>query len=201
LSYWFKAIINTGLVTHFQLNNQGGIMSDFFDRVTSDQDIFKKLLGKIPGFDGYIERGNRRNSDKILRETIAARFEEYWQRISSLQRDFIKQGELNMVTDLEAAAIKLRQFIDRIKTASYGYAGFFDAIKIKEEDLARIYQFDMALVDLGEEVSRAIDNVESSIGTDGLPAALRNVTNMAQKCVDAFEKRGEVMMGIAPTAE
>ncbi len=35
-------------------------MSDLFDQVTGDQDIFKKLASKIPGFDGYIERQNRR---------------------------------------------------------------------------------------------------------------------------------------------
>ena len=35
-------------------------MSDLFDKVTSDQDPFTKILGKIPGFKGYIERTSRR---------------------------------------------------------------------------------------------------------------------------------------------
>jgi hypothetical protein len=39
------------------------------------------------------------------------------------------------VDDLEGAAIKLRQFIDRVRTASYGYAGFFDAVKVRSEEL------------------------------------------------------------------
>ena len=102
-------------------------MSDLFDRVLKDQDIIKKLIGKIPGFDGYIERANRRMTDKIVREQIANTFEELWQRLSGLQVDFINQGEIKYVDDLEAAAIKLRQFIDRIRTAAYGYSGFFDA--------------------------------------------------------------------------
>ena len=61
-------------------------MDDLFDRVTSEQDIFKKLLSKIPGFKGYIERTNRRSSDKLLRDLIADRFEEQWKAISALQR-------------------------------------------------------------------------------------------------------------------
>jgi len=35
-------------------------MSDLFDQVTSDQDPIKKLMSKIPGFKGYIERATRR---------------------------------------------------------------------------------------------------------------------------------------------
>lgn len=169
-------------------------MSDLFDRVTGDQDIFKKLLEKIPGFDGYIERHNRRMSDKLLREKVADDFEGLWQRLSALQRDLIDQGELELIDDLESGAIKLRQFIDRVRTASYGYTGFFDSVKINKEDLARVYQYDLELLNLHDIVSAAIDNVEASLGTEGLPAALRNVKRVTRDCVEAFEKREQVMM-------
>jgi hypothetical protein len=170
-------------------------MSDLFDRVTGHQDLFTRILAKLPGFSGYIERQNRRQADKILREAIADRFQEQWQRISGLQRDLIRQGQLQYAGDLEAAALKLRQFIDRVRTASYGYAGFFDAIKINEQELARVYQYDLALLTMNEEIGSAIDNVERSIGTDGLPAAIRHLTNRAQEAVDAFNRRTEVMIG------
>jgi hypothetical protein len=162
----------------------------------SEQDPIKKILAKIPGFKGYIERGDRRMSDKLLREKVADEFEALYQRISSLQRDLISQGELNYVDDLEASALKLRQFIDRVRTASYGYAGIFDAIKIKQEELAQVYQYDYALLALSDEVRSAIDNVEASIGTEGLDAAIRHLTSVSQQCVDAFNKRSEVMQGI-----
>src|SRR5450759_4003086 len=105
-------------------------MSDLFERVTNDQDIYKKIMSKIPGFSGYIERQNRRASDKLLREAVANRFETLWQRVSSLQRDLIIQGVMSYVPSMEAAAFTLRQFIDRLRTASYVYSVFFDAIKI-----------------------------------------------------------------------
>lgn len=174
-------------------------MSELFDRVTADQDIFKKILSKVPGFSGYIERQNRRSSDKLLRETIAGHFEKSWQRISALQKDLISQGNIEYVDDLESSAIKLRQFIDRVRTASYGYSGFFDAIKVNEAELANVYQYDYTLLQLEDTVNHAIDNVETSIGSDGLPAAIRNLTNAARQCVDAFDKRTEVMLGIGST--
>ena len=131
----------------------------------------------------------------MLRETIATRFEALWQRISGLQKDLINQGGILYVDDLESAALKLRQFIDRVRTASYGYAGFFYAVKINEEELAQVYQYDLVLLEAESEVSRAIDNVEASLGTDGLPAAIRNLNTVAQHCIETFNRREEVFVG------
>jgi len=170
-------------------------MSDLFGRITDNQDVIRKLLSKIPGFNGYIERENRRASDKLLREAIADRFEQQWQRISALQTELISTGGIMFVDDLERAAIKVRQFVDRIRHASYGYAPFFDAVKIREEELAKVYEYDLTLLNSVDEVGRAVDNVETSIGTDGLPASIRNLTSLAQQAVDAFNLRSEVLMG------
>jgi len=172
-------------------------MNDIFDKVAEDRDPIKNLITKIPGFQGYVERGDRRMSDKLLRETIANEYEAHYQRISGLQRDLISQGGLAYIDDLENAAIKLRQFIDRVRTASYGYAGLFDAIKIKEEELATIYQYDSALLEKGTTVSAAIDNVESSIGTDGLPASIRHLISVSQECIEIFDKRSNALKGLA----
>ncbi len=168
-------------------------MSDLFDKITGNQDIFKKLASKIPGFNGYIERQNRRAADKVLRETIASHFEELYKKVSALQEDFISQGEILYVDDLEKAAIKIRTFIDRIKTASYGYSGFFDAMKINEDELKQVYEYDLSMVELEDEVSRAIENVEASMGSDGLQAAIRNLIKKAAECVEIFNKRDEVI--------
>lgn len=175
-------------------------MDDILQRVTGEQDFFKKILGKIPGFKGYVEREDRRAADKLLRESIADQFEKLWERISALQREAISNGNLEIIDDLEAASLKLRQFIDRVRTASYGYAGFLDAIKVNTEELDQIYQYDAQLLDLESEISSAVDNVEGSFGTDGLPAALRHLTTLAQGCVDAFDQRKNVIVSMSGSA-
>jgi len=176
-------------------------MNDILQRVSSEKDFFKKILEKVPGFQGYVERSERRQADKLLRESIAESFDSLWGRISALQRQAISDGNIEMIDDLEAPALKLRQFIDRIRTASYGYAGFFDSIKVRTEELDEIYRYDYALLASEAEVGRAIDNVESSMGTDGLPAALRHLTQLAQDSLDAFEKRKEVIIQMVETQD
>jgi hypothetical protein len=172
-------------------------MDDILQKIESEQDFFKKILGKLPGFQGYFERRERRAADKLLRESIAERFDNLWGRISAIQREAISGGNIELIDDLEGAAIKIRQFIDRIRTASYGYAGFFDAIPVRTNELNQIYQYDYQLLEKEDEVSRAIDNVESSLATDGFPAAIRHLTNLAQDCIDAFEKRKEVILSMS----
>lgn len=172
-----------------------------FNKVSSDEDPFKRILHKIPGFKGYLDRQNRRDADKLLRETVASRFEEMWQRVSRLQTEFIKSGEIASVDDLESAAIKLRTFADRVHRATYGYSSLFEAVKINEAELNRLYDYDAGLLNLVDEVSRAIDNVEASVGTDGLPAAIRHLTNQAQQAIDIYNRREEVFLSPGPTGQ
>lgn len=167
-----------------------------FGKVTEDMDPFKKILNKVPGFGGYIERQKRRDSDKLIREYIFDQFRELETRVSRTQRDFISQGEIKYVDDLEATAIKLRTFADRIKTAARGYSGLFDAVNINEAELTQLYEHDASMLDFVDEISHAIDNVESSVGSDGLPAAIRHLESKSEECIQAFNDRESVILGL-----
>lgn len=171
-------------------------MSDFFEKVSSQADPFKKLLSYIPGFSGYIERQNRREADKVLRDTVARRFEELWSRASNLQIELVNNGMIKHVDDMEKATLSMRTFIDKISKAARGYSGMFDAIKINEKELEAIYQFDVAFFALGEQVTGALDNVEASLNDEAaLPAAIRNLTSLSRLAVETFERRSEVVTG------
>jgi len=169
-------------------------MSDPLGKITEGKDLIGKIRNFIAGFVGYVDRENRREADKLLRETTAKRYEELWSRISELQRQFVSDGKLEMVDDLEASAIKLRAFIDRIKGASYGYTGFFDAVRIHSEELERIYEYDFELLEGAQNLTNAIDNVAASIDTDGLPAAIRHLVSLSQEAIDTYNRRDEVIL-------
>jgi hypothetical protein len=169
-------------------------MSDPLGKITEGKDLLGKIRNFVSGFVGYFDRENRREADKLLRQTIAGRYEEQWGRLSEIQRQLISGGQLEYVDDLEAAAIKLRTFVDRIKGASYGYAGFFDAVRINKAELEKIYQYDLALLENSQKISQAVDNVSASIGTDGLAAAIRNVVSLSQEVIDTYNRRDEVIL-------
>lgn len=169
------------------------IKDQVYQNVTGSMDIFKKISSKIPGFKGYVERQNRRDSDKLLRDTIYRRFRELEGRITDLQVEFVNQHELKYTDDLEKAALRLRTFADRVRTAPRGYSSLFEAVKINEKELEKLYEYDATLLDKSEEIGQAIDNVQASVGTDGLPAAIRNLQTLSKECVNAYDRRQEVV--------
>lgn len=168
-------------------------MDDLFSKIGDEQNLFEKLASKIPGFGGYLKEEQRRTADKMLRETLAGRYEEQWQRISSIQRRMVEELMMDDLDKMETPALKLRTFIDGMKTAAYGYGSFFDAVKVNDAELQKLYAYDYALLEGVSRVAAAVDNVEASLGTDGMPAAIRNLTTVAGECVTAFDRRKEVL--------
>jgi hypothetical protein len=174
--------------------NQEQQMSDPLGKITAGEDLLGKIRNFLAGFVGYVKRENRREADKSLRSTIASRWEDQWGRISQIQREMVSAGQLEFVDDLEAAAIKLRAFVDRVKGASYGYAGLFDAVRINDAELTKLYEYDLALLESVDKLASAVDNVEASLGTDGLPAAIRNLVALSQGAIDTYNRRDEVIL-------
>jgi hypothetical protein len=170
-------------------------MSDLFDTVKGGQDIFKKLLSYVPGFSGYIERTNRRAADKLLREQVALKYNELAARTSRLQKDIADAGQIDFLDEMDSVGLKMRTFADRIKNASYGYSGFFDAIKINEKELEKIYAFDTAFFMLADQISSGLDNVESAVAGDGLKAAIRAVNDLARQAGETYDRRYETISG------
>lgn len=170
-------------------------MSDLFETVKGGQDIFKKLLSYVPGFSGYIERSNRRAADKLLRDQVALKYTELAGRITGLQKDFADAGQIDFIDDIDSVGLKLRTFADRIKYASYGYSGFFDAVKINQNELTQVYTFDTAFFELAGQISNGLDNVEAAIGGDGLKAAIRAVNDLARQVVETYDHRYQVITG------
>lgn len=170
-------------------------MDDLLSRLRAEQDVFKQLAAYVPGFSGYVDRQNRRAADKLLRETVARQFEDLWKRLSSLQVDLVQRGQIELMDEIERAALQLRTFTDRIKTASYGYSGFFDAIKIDSAELERLYQYDLAFFELTKEIQQALDALGNALDDPAaLSQSIRQLVALATQANQVFDHRQEVVM-------
>jgi hypothetical protein len=170
-------------------------MSDLFETVKGGQDIFKKLLSYIPGFNGYVERTNRRAADKLLRDQVALRYSELVKRLSGMKKDLVDAGQFDALEEIDSIGLKLTTFADRIKNASYGYSGFFDTVKINEKELAQLYTFDTAFFVLADQIASGLDNVAVAIGGEGLKSAIGAVNSLALQAGETFDKRYQVITG------
>jgi hypothetical protein len=168
-------------------------MSDLFDKIKDERNIFEKIASFIPGFGGYMNKDSRREADKMLRDAIVNRLGEQLTRLQAIQTDLISNGGIEYVDDVGTAVTRLQTFSDMVKTAAYGYAGFFDAVKVDEDALQKLYNYDNQLLDKTNEVKASVDSLQAASG-DTVKVACRALNTIASDCITAFERRKEVLL-------
>ncbi|MGC9359769.1 MAG: hypothetical protein ACP5G7_05245 [Anaerolineae bacterium] len=171
------------------------MVGDLIERIEASRNKVEELISQVPGFKGYKQKETRREADKLLRSHVAREYEALLRRINALQRDLSDAGELRLVLQLDRATVKLQMLADRIKTASYGYAGVFDAIKVNEEILDALYTFDLAMMDGVARVSEALDAVAAA-GEDSsaLTAEVESLLALLDELNDTFSKRQDIIL-------
>src|SRR5262249_9220628 len=122
-------------------------MDPILDKARAGQNALERLMNSIPGFKGYRERDLRRDADRLQREHLASRLEEGKKALNQIAAALPRGGDLEVINDVETARKRLDKVATRIRYAERGYSGFFDAVKVDESVLARVYQFDMGLIE------------------------------------------------------
>lgn len=170
-------------------------MSDqFVDAAKERMGAIERLLKGLPGISGYVDKELRRDADKRLRETIAGELEVSKQALFTVQQRLLEGKGLMWLDNIDRAVQKLQILIDRIRTASYGYAGLFDPVRIREEELNALYRFDAALAERAVDVRLAVQSVAAAVETEGdVAAAARKLTDLLDELNTLYNKRHEAV--------
>ena len=172
------------------------MVGDIYEKVKGSRNLLEKLGSIIPGWKGYQERQERRKADQLMRQTLAEKMGAQRKRLDVAQQELINSGKIDLVDDVGRAVTQLQTFIDRVRLASYGYAGMFDAVKIKEEELEQMYNFDVALFEYVDRLNTANDRLREAIDTgDGLPEVIRIVQDICREANSTFDEREHVILG------
>ncbi|MBX7236613.1 MAG: hypothetical protein K1X65_19685 [Caldilineales bacterium] len=156
------------------------------------------LLDKLPVIGAYRAKEMRREADKRLRETVARRLESYRRKLTGMERDLVSAGRLRSLPDLERAVGRLQLLIDRIRTAAYGYAPFFDLNKVREPELERLIGFDQAIGEKVDEINTRIEALNAAMQTgEGHQKALDELMDALNALHADFDQRSQAMIGAA----
>lgn len=148
-------------------------------------DRVEKWLSYIPGIRTYQDREHRRETDKRMREHLSSRLQEPRSVLRRLALDLSQRGRLEGLAELDRFSSHLQQIADTILHASYGFAGIFDLKKIREEELDRLYAFDLSLL---EEIEGLRATVQAW-GADPSPEVLKGRILEAERRLDGLEAK------------
>jgi hypothetical protein len=122
------------------------------------------------------------------RDWLAGRIDRAREALQGKIREWSRRGNLANL-DLASSAEKLLdRLANRIRHADYGYTGFFDAVKIYEPELERLYAFDLQLI---EQVEELTGGIEALPGTASEPE-LTTLLEKAKEADRAFDERANV---------
>lgn len=150
----------------------------------------EQLVDKIPGFSGYQARERRRDVDKLHREQLAERLRLAKGPLLNLMREISADGaRLSQLGAVDRLVKKLDHLENRVRFAAYGYAGFFDAVKIDEAELDALYRFDLALVNKIDDLDQKITLLGGAADGADLKSRAAEATAAAEDLHRTFDQR------------
>jgi hypothetical protein len=172
-------------------------MSELYDQIVKQRGSVERLVARIPGFSGYMDRASRRTADRMLRDFVAGELAQRINRMATIEKKLVDQGGLMYMARTKSARTKMQTFHDRVKAAAPGYSGFFAAVKVGEEELARLYSFDEAQIRYVDHFDEALNALEVAVQNDSdVGTAIDALDAVAVEANDAFNLREDVLTNL-----
>jgi len=176
-------------------------MNSGYDEAKTQRNALERLLEKIPGFRGFQDRELRRDVDRLQREYLAGELGRLKSLLRERSRERVDRGGLADLALFDRIDRSLDGLSQQIRFSDYGASGLFDAVKIGEAELARLYEFDVSILgDLGqiEAAIAAVPRPGAEGGDDPAPA-LQSLYDRVRALGDRWGQRDDVIGRVVQT--
>lgn len=163
-------------------------------RHSDDRNWFESILGKIPGFHGYLEKQYRRESDLLARTWMADRLENAKTGLDAKMRSLVDAAQLGDLPKLDRIRTKLDHLIGRFRSAPAGYSGLFDYVKVRENLLDQVYEQDVRTMKEVDALGESIESMPSS--DEPVGTLVDNMIKQVEQVDRMFDERGNLLEGL-----
>ena len=93
--------------------------------------------------------------------------------------------------------LQLQLLIDRLRVAEYGYAGLFDALRVKEEHLDALYLYDNALTSSVDQLAEKLDKLRSAaVAGEEIRTTANDCLLLLQELNTTLDRRKDVILSV-----
>ena len=162
---------------------------DTIEKVKDKQGIFSKIQNFFTL--GYGTKEDLRELDQKLRDIYYIDLRDMRHTWEDLYLAAIDAGEANS-RDYKKVIQVLDRITEKIRHADYGYAGFFDRKgHIREEELARVFNFDRDFVSNLDALKEAVSKAEDETNMENWEAVHAEVKNVKRLLLSFEDKWNE----------
>jgi hypothetical protein len=172
---------------------------DYLGKVRGERSLLEKIMSYIPGYRGYKEKELRRESDRLVRTEVVNRLKT---AKTTFRRTFANPSLVQKLSGedsyrFDALNSRLDRVTQRIDRAVAGYAGMFDAIKVKEDKLDSVIQHDLSLIERAESVKADVEKtVGIDPGTDEWRTAMDALISKIEELDRLVDERSTILRGL-----
>ena len=173
--------------------------NDTLSNVQGQMNLPEKIASFVPGFRGYKEKEIRRESDRLIRNHLYMKLSLEKTNLREIEQKLADRRYFDVLTDMDRLLAKMDRVVEKVNHASYGYSGFFDAVKVREDNLDHMIDFDNKLLDGINALATEIDAFKADLAsgvTTNLKTRVQNVTDKLESLENTFDQRNEVMLGV-----
>jgi uncharacterized protein Yka (UPF0111/DUF47 family) len=120
--------------------------------------------------------------------------------LREIEQKLADRRYFDVLTDMDRLLAKMDRVVEKVNHASYGYSGFFDAVKVKEGNLDNMIAFDNKLIDGITALTAEVDAFKADLAsgaTTNLKTRVQNVTDKLESLENTFDQRNEVILGVS----
>jgi len=153
----------------------------------------------LPGYRGYKLREQRREADRIVRDYIYQTLEHSRDDLMSCFQSLSDSKVSELMEPVNRLIAKLDRVAEKFNRASYGYSGFFDSIKIEENQLDNMLAYDTQLMDSVRKIGELTTNFKADLNQGKLENARteqQQLDDTIGSLESAFDQRKVIIEGV-----
>jgi hypothetical protein len=169
-----------------------------YEKAKGEMRLSERILAELPGFRGYKEKELRRESDKLIRNHLYQRLSEARKDLKEIFQKLSDNRLHEVLTDMDRFVMRFDRVSEKINHASYGYAGFFNVLKVEEEKLDKMIEFDNGLID---DVDKIVDETTAfkkevmKRNFEKVSEHIQNLSDILEELEETFDGREEIILG------
>ena len=170
-----------------------------YEKAKEEMRLSERILAALPGFRGYKEKELRRESDKLIRNHLHQRLMEARKDLKETFQKLSDNRLHEVLTDMDRFIMRFDRVSEKINHASYGYAGFFNIVKVEEPKLDKMIEFDTNLIGEVEKIVEKADAFKKEVGKQKFEKVRDHISdlgNLLETLEETFEERDEVIKGV-----